>query len=85
MSHVTAPRSLPDLPTGGRSDVIAARDAAILARLKTGPVVTGVLRNCLPQEPGKTPEMRIRDCANALTRLQIKKLIVLTENGWTLA
>jgi hypothetical protein len=66
-------------------DIVAARDAVILARLKRGPLPKVDLIESLPPEPGKTPEQRAQDCGNALTRLRLKKLIVQVDEGWAVA
>jgi len=66
-------------------DIVAARDAAIVARLKKGPSAKADLIDAMPAEPGKTAEQRAQDCGNALTRLRLKKLIVQVDEGWAVA
>lgn len=62
-----------------------ARDNAILERLNRGPSHFAELRDAMPKEPGLSDEQRTRACANALTRLRLKKQIKQTEDRWALA
>lgn len=89
-----APRSAPERSTPpvhtartahGVDPVVAARDAAILARLKAGQATRSQLVESLPVIKGKTPEQTAADCSNALTRLKYKRLVKQTDNGcWVL-
>jgi len=82
-SLIEPSRSLPDRTA---SDVVVARDAAILRELKKGTRAFAALCEVMPTEPGQTEEQRSRACSNALTRLRLKKEIRATDNGeWELA
>lgn len=73
-------------PPTGRAAVVDARDEAIRAHLTAdGPAKTSDLLGILPREPGQTSEQREAACRNALTRLQAKKQIRGTPDGWVRA
>jgi hypothetical protein len=67
------------------SEVVVARDAAMLALLKKGPQPFAALLEAMPSEPGQTADQRQRACSNGLTRLRMKKVITATKDGaWEL-
>lgn len=66
-------------------ELLSARDAAILSRLRGGPASKAHLVDALPLEPGKDEQQRYNDCANALTRLRREGRIVPSPDGWLLA
>ena len=72
-------------PLPPATDVVQARDAAIKARLRKGPAPFAALRDAMPHEPDLTDDQKTRACANALTRLRVKKEITQVEDGWALA
>lgn len=66
-------------------DVVKARDAAILERLRIGPATTAALITVMPDEPGFSPEDREAACHSALIRLRVKKRIRSVVDGWATA
>jgi len=66
------------------TDVVAARDTAILNAVKLRPWSTDALLTVLPQEPGATNEQRVAARDSALIRLRVKKLIKQV-NTWIAA
>lgn len=74
------------MATPAPRDIVAARDEAVLARLRKGPAPFATLREAMPVEPELTEEQRTRACSNALTRLRGRKRIQSAGDGtWTLA
>lgn len=67
------------------ADVVHARDAAILAKLRKGPATIDDLRKAIPKEADLDDQQHGRACSNALTRLRLKGQIKQTEDGWALA
>lgn len=83
-STSTVKAAAPASPVG--SDTIAARDAAILDRLRKGPADSGDLRKAMPHEPDLTDEQRDSAYRNAMTRLRVKEKIRTAPDGrWRLA
>ena len=70
---------------GSRAAIVGARDASILAALEKGPAPPAGLIHVMPKESGQTADQREAALRNALSRIQAKKRIKSTEDGWTLA
>lgn len=66
-------------------DVVKARDAAILGRLRISPATEAALVTVLPEEPGQTMGDRQAACRSALIRLRVKGLARSVEDGWAIA
>lgn len=68
------------------TDIVSARDAAILQAVKMRPWSTEALLTVLPPEPGATDEQRVAARDSALIRLRVKKLIKqVNDNTWVAA
>ncbi|MEO8679229.1 MAG: hypothetical protein ABI665_09300 [Vicinamibacterales bacterium] len=80
-----APVRAVSTPSSASTSAVAARDHAILSRLKKGPTTSAALTDALPDEPDLTADQKIRACSNALTRLRLKGDIAATADGWALA
>lgn len=66
-------------------DVVKARDAALVARLRIGPASLEQLVTAMPTEDGQGDEDRRVGCSSALVRLRVKKLIRPVEGGFAIA
>lgn len=67
-------------------DVVKARDAAILARLRIGPATLEQLVTVMPIEDGHVDSDRRAACSSALIRLRVKKHIRAVDGGaWAAA
>lgn len=82
---VPPPRRLTQAQLGvapASSDVVKARDAAILEALDIRPRSADALLDVMPEEPGQTPEQKRTALSSALVRLRVKKQIDLVDGSW---
>jgi hypothetical protein len=67
------------------ADVVKARDAAILSRLRIAPATEAALITVLPDEPGLSDADREVACRSALIRLRLKGHVRSVAEGWAVA
>lgn len=65
-------------------EVVKARDAAILERLRHSPASDAQLLTVLPEEAGRH-KARVEALGNVLLRLRVKRRIRKVQDGWALA
>lgn len=63
------------------ADDVKARDAAIKAKLKSGPTRFERLRDAMPHVPGMTDAQIDKACRDALTRMRLKKEVRSETSG----
>ena len=70
------PTASPSSRPPAAADVVAARDAAILAALRESPRTQEALLEMMPVEPGQDVAQRRADLLNATARLRLRGVIV---------
>ena len=81
---VHPPEATPSRATS-MAEVVAERDAAILAHLKHGESTRAELVKIIPVVKDQAPDQRAAACGNAIMRLKAKRKIRQTDTGWALA